>query len=318
MKVLSLLTNESGFHRRETAAMADLGVDRDALVVPGDPNDRSVADYLRYLPAVVRRAGDYDLVHANYGLTAPFALAQRRVPVVLSLWGSDLMGEYGRLSEACARRVEEVVVMSEEMAGRLDRDAHVVPHGVDATQFRPEPAGRARRRLGWDADARHVLFPYSPGRPVKDFPKAGRVVEAARDRLDAPVELHPLGGVDHEEMPTYYNASDALLVTSRREGSPNSVKEAMSCGVPVVSTDVGDVRERLAGVRPATVASTDEELAAGLADVLVDPRRSNGREAIADVRVEATAERLKAVYERALDRGPESGPQRAAAPADRI
>ena len=306
MKVLSLVTNNAEFHKLETTALADLGVQRDTLVVPGDSlAGRSVGDYLRFLPLVLRHVDDsYDLVHANYGLTAPFALAQRRLPVVLTLWGSDVLGEYGWLSKACARRCEEVIVMSTEMAAKLDRDAHVVPHGVDETVFRPESTDSARERVGWNADARHVLFPYSPRRSVKDFPRAGNVVEAARDRVDAPVELHPLGGVEHGEIPTYMNAADALLVTSKHEGSPNVVKEAMCCNLPVVSTDVGDVRERLHGVTPATVASSDDALADGLADVLAAPRRSNGREAVADLRIGNTARRVLSVYERALDRRP--------------
>ncbi|USZ68102.1 glycosyltransferase [Halorussus salilacus] len=304
MRVLSLVPNDATFHRQETAALADAGVERTVMTVPGDPRERSVADYLRFVPRVIRESSEgYDLLHANYGLTAPAALAQRRLPVVLSLWGSDLLGEYGWLSKACARRCEEVVVMSEGMAAELDCPAHVLPHGVDGDRFRPVPKSEARQSVGWSADARHVLFPYAPDRPIKDFPRAGRVVEAARERVDAPVELHVLGGVDHAEVPAYMNAADALLLTSEREGSPNVVREAMSCGLPVVATDVGDVRERLDGVSPSAVADTDGGLAGALADLLVDPRRSDGREAVADLRVERTAERLRAVYELALDRG---------------
>jgi glycosyltransferase involved in cell wall biosynthesis len=311
MQVLSLAANVPGFYRRETDALADLGIERTTLEVPGDPDEgRSVADYLRFVPQVVREAaGEYDLVHANYGLTAPMALAQSRLPVVVSLWGSDLLGEFWWLSKACARRADEVVVMSEEMDAALDRETHVVPHGVNVEQFRPAPTAETRERLGWSDDARHVLFPYSPERAVKDFPRAGRVVKSARERVADPVELHPLGGVDHDEIPTYMNAADVLLLTSRREGLPNSVKEAMSCNLPVVGTDVGDVRECLRGVSPSAVCETDAELVRALADVLADPRRSNGREvALEDLRVERSAALLAGVYERALGRDPEVRP----------
>ncbi|MFC7080018.1 glycosyltransferase family 4 protein [Halorussus caseinilyticus] len=312
MRVLSVTANVPGFYRRESDALSELGVERTTLEVPGDAETgRSVVDYLRFVPEVLAESTrDYDLVHANYGLTAPAALAQIRLPVVVSLWGSDLLGEFGWLSRACARRADEVVVMSEGMAAELDRETHVVPHGVNAEQFRPAPKAEARAAVGWTDDARHVLFPYDPGRAVKDFPRAGRVVKAARQRVGDPVELHPLGDVDHGEMPTYVNAADALLLTSEHEGLPNSVKEALCCNLPVVSTDVGDVRERLRGVSPSAVADDDEELAAALADVLTDPRRSNGRESVADLRVERVAARLAGVYERAVaaDRAVGRGP----------
>jgi glycosyltransferase involved in cell wall biosynthesis len=243
------------------------------------------------------------LIHANFGLTAPMALAQVRLPVVLSLWGSDLHGEFGWLSRLCARWCDAVVVMSEAMADELDQDCHVVPHGIDFEKFRPEPVEDARARLDWDEDARHVLFPYAPDRAIKNYPRAERVVERARERLDtsdafdAPVKLQTVSGVSHDEIPTYMNAADVLLLTSDSEGSPNTVKEALACNLPVVSTRVGDVPERLDGVRPSAVCDDDPDLADALADVLSNPRRSNGRETVRDLRLERTGARLRGVYE---------------------
>lgn len=96
---------------------------------------------------------------------------------------------------------------------------------------------------------------------------------------------------------TDMNAADVLLLTSDSEGSPNSVKEALACDLPVVALDVGDVRERLAGVDPSRVATDDAELVEGLVDVLRREERSNGREAAREVSIERTADRMLDVYE---------------------
>lgn len=312
MDVLNLTPMPNAtFYRNQVEALSDLGVTCTTLTVPGevdgkDPDaNRSARDYLRFLPTVMRRSwGEFDLIHANYGLTAPHALAQLRLPVVLSLWGSDVFGQYGWLSRLCAPLADEVVVMSPEMREALPCEATVIPHGVDFELFRPMSREQARERTGWADDSRHVLFAYPKAREEKNFPRARRVATAVDERLDVPVELQALDGrVSHEEMPVYLNAADALLVTSTHEGSPNTVKEALACNLPVVSTDVGDVAQRLDGVDLSTVATTDEALVRALASILESPRRSNGRESIRDLSVEATARRLNQVYERVCRSG---------------
>ncbi|MDZ5810226.1 glycosyltransferase family 4 protein [Halorubrum sp. AD140] len=306
VRVLSLVTNgRSRFYRQQIAGLRERGHTVDALAVPraGTESDsRSVGAYARYYPrafAAARRG--YDVVHANYGLTAPPAVAQPFAPVVVSLWGSDLMGRYGAVSRLAARFADEVIVMSGEMAGLLASDCHVIPHGIDLETFRPLPRSVACAEVGWRSDRRHVLFPYPPDRGVKDFPRARRIVDAAADELDRAVELHTVTGVPHARMPWHFNAADALLVTSRREGSPNSVKEALACDCPVISTDVGDVAERLDGVSHSAVAADDAELAARLADALAAETRSDGRASVASLGIERQLDRVETVYRSALD-----------------
>jgi len=94
----------------------------------------------------------------------------------------------------------------------------------------------ARREIGWDDGRAHVLYPYDPARSVKNLPRTKRVVDAAADRVDGAVALDVVTDVPHRRMPTYLNAADALLLTSEHEGSPNTVKEALACNLPVVST----------------------------------------------------------------------------------
>jgi len=317
MRVLNLVTNdESQFYQTQLSVLADHGVDSTTLAVPGhheyavdDRTDdgagtRSLLDYAKFYPPVLKRSFDsYDLLHANYGLTAPAALAQPNLPVVLSLWGSDLLGTYGAVSEFCANHCDAVIVMSEQMASEIDRDCYVIPHGIDLERFRPIPKAEARTEMGWDQDAYHVLFPYPRGREVKNFPRAQRVVESVRERTDRPVELHVASGIPHETMPYLFNAADVVLLTSNREGSPNTVKEAMACNVPVVSTDVGDVRERLNGVAHSHVGASDERLAEAVEEVVVAGERSDARDAIRHLSTARMGERIRGVYEDVLENG---------------
>jgi glycosyltransferase involved in cell wall biosynthesis len=289
--------------RQQLPELERQGVESTVLSVPGAWNpgaQRSVTNYVEMYGQTlleVLRGGDFDLIHANYGLLAPIALAQPTdLPVVVSIWGTDLYSKFGWAVRRSVPYCDAVVVMSEKMRRDLDVDSVVVPHGVDFEKFRPGPQSEARAHLGWDPNAHHVLFPYSPRRPVKDYQRAQRVIAAVDERLEDPVYLQVVQGIEHDAVARYHNAADLLLLTSKHEGMPNSVKEALACNRPVVSTDVGDVARRLEDVTPSAVCDTDEELIDSVTGILRSGAESNGRSQIEDLRLERTVGRLREVY----------------------
>ncbi len=303
LRVLSLVTNHRArFYLQQVEQLRSRGIEIDIVTVPdSDGDSRQLTDYARfYLAALQASRGSYDIVHANYGLSAPPAVLQWFHPTVVSLWGSDLFGTYGQVGHWAARMADEVIVMSPEMAAELDCEPHVIAHGIDLDRFRPEPQQACQAELGWDHTAYHVLFPYPSSRGVKNYPRAERIVTAAEASLDRPVELHTVSGVAHEEMYKYMNAADVLLLTSRREGSPNSIKEAMACNLPIVSVDVGDVADRLAGVSHTAVETTDEALTDSLVELLRAGKASDGRDHIREISLSGQIDRLVGVYRQAL------------------
>ena len=176
------------------------------------------------------------------------------------------------------------------------------------TLFVPRDRGEARRRLGWPADGRVVLFAADPksggsktarrgGRADKRYWLAEEACKRARAELPD-LRLHAAAGVPPQEMPLLMNAADCLLLTSATEGSPNVVKEALMCNLPVVTTEVGDVRDVLAGVDPSYVVSegSPADLAGALIHCLELPRRSNGRARSAWLAQDAVARRLLELY----------------------
>jgi glycosyltransferase involved in cell wall biosynthesis len=311
MHVLQLVTSESSFFEKQVEALEEQGVACTTVSVPKDDGGsrslRSYAAFYRHVLGTLR--DDFDVVHANYGLVGPFALAQPHRPIVLTLWGSDVMGAAGwldALSGWTARRSDAVVAPTPAISDRLDCESHLVPFGVDAELFQPIPRSEARRRLGWDSDERVVLFPYPPDRTVKNYPLAERVTA----QLPGDPALRTMSGVPYERVPLYMNASDALLVTSRRESGPMVVKEAAACNVPVVATDVGFAADVLDDVSNSFVCSSEAELVDGLTAAL-SAGRSDGRSHVDTAGVERMGEQLVEVYRSVLDRPTEVSNARA-------
>ncbi len=122
-------------------------------------------------------------------------------------------------------------------------EAEVIPCGIDLQAFSPMSMAEARAELDLPPDARLVLFIGDPANPIKRHALASASVARVDPALDA--RLVTLHGEPHTRVPLFMSACDALLVTSVHEGSPTAVKEALACGLPVVSVPVGDVVERV-------------------------------------------------------------------------
>lgn len=309
LSVLSLVTTpEAASYADQLRALSELGVETTVLSATGDGDGdrsggRSDADVRRLAAAVVDRPlAEYDLLHANHGRTGTAALAQTDLPVVLSLWGSELREGDGVSGCHAASRADAVVVPSEAVGQSLDRDCEAIPRGVDLDRVRPQPPGESRAAVGWDADARHVVQPAlsSEGRGVHDLAK--EAVETAERRLGEPVELHtPDRRVPYGEMAIYLSAADAMVLASRSERSSTAAAEAMACNLPVVAMDDCDVAGRLAAVEPSPVCGSASAFPEALVEVLRRGERSTGRAYARELHTERTAWRVLEVYRDVLD-----------------
>jgi teichuronic acid biosynthesis glycosyltransferase TuaC len=267
-----------------------------------------------FLKTLTRR---FDVMHGHYGLWCLTARMQWTTPVVASFLGSDLLGvvttdggysKFGklvvRISRWLCRRVDAVIVKSEEMkSAALGGDSiFVIPNGVDFEMFRPIPRAEARAALGWDQDRYYVLFGNDPQRTVKNFPLAQASIERLRAR-GISAELVVASGLPHEKVPQYINASNVIILTSFTEGSPNIVKEAMACNVPVVSTDVGDVSHLIGLTCGCAVCPNDPEALAGaLEQALRHIKPTTGRTDIQHLDGSVVARQVIAIYEKIMNK----------------
>jgi glycosyltransferase involved in cell wall biosynthesis len=289
--------------RDQVEALQRLDVEVEVLCLDRARKRRSwLALAARMVAANVRRRR-HVVVHAYYGYAGLVARLQLRVPVVVTFRGSDLLSRRNRrIGPLVARLADGVIVMSEEMrrvSGRAD--ARIVPFGVDRARFAPSSKASARAELGLDAAEELVLFPWDPARPEKRFDVARAAVEALR-RARPSARLVTLSDAPPESVALHMNACDALVLASDREGAPMAVRGALACGLPVVATDVGDVRAVIGGLAGCRVCAQEPQaLARALAEVLARGRRLDGAPfAVRDAA--RAAEDVLAVYAQVLAR----------------
>lgn len=304
----------TNFIRRQAEFLSAAGVSVDVFAFRGSKRPLNyLAAWSRVWPKL--DADRYDLVHAQFGQSGLLALP-RRLPLVVTLRGSDLLGIIsdrrgrntlkGRLLQRAtryvARKADAVIVVSEHMRDRLKTRApvHVIPSGIDLERFKPMPQAEARRALGFDLDAKLVLFVGRTHQARKRYTLAQRAVDLLNERL--PAKLVVAWGVPHDKIPLYMSAADVLVVTSMQEGSPNVVKEALACDLPVVSVAVGDVPERLRDVEGTELCADErpETIAAALERVLRRGGRVAGRLAVGNLDEKLLTERVIEVYRSVL------------------
>ncbi len=189
------------------------------------------------------RANRFDLTHAHYSFSGIVAALAGCKPLVVSLMGSDSISNYflktfTRVSYFFLWNT--VIVKSDLMRSQTGiKKAIVLPNGVNLSKI-------DSIEIGSDGiNKETILFPADPYRKSKNFSLAEKAVAL----VDEDIELKVVFSKSHKDVIKEMKSAGIVLLSSRWEGSPNIIKEAMACERPIVSTRVGDV-EWLFGNEP--------------------------------------------------------------------
>lgn len=308
------------FVRDEADALRAAGAEVEVYFVNGRANKLNYARMPFGFFSRVRRRR-YDVVHVHHSFCGLVATLQRRVPVVWTFHEGEISGDttdalreqpikrlayWKRMKRYVAGKVDAVVVVAEHLREPLGRpDALWMPSGIDWKRFAPMDSADARRKLGLADGRRYVLFPAAPSRVEKRYDLARRGVDRLREMWPdtRDVELIALDNVPHERVPLFMNASDVVLMTSAFEASPVTIREALACNVPVISTDVGDARVVTKDIVGCRIVEADaDRIAEALRAALAGPRRVNGRDRMHAYALETVAQALLALYRRVIEK----------------
>lgn len=291
--------NAAPFVLEQMEALRRCHVECDMFLVKG----KGIRGYLKQLCSLKKKIVSFqpDVIHAHYGLCGLLANLQRKVPVVTTYHGSDINDpKVFRFSRIAVKLSAWNVFVSKKTLeiARPGGKYSLLPCGIDLSDLQLTSKAESRSQMSLDQEKHYILFAGAFDNPVKNAPLAREAVGLLGTD---DVELLELKGYTRDEVTLLMRASDAFLMTSHSEGSPQVVKEALACGCPIVSVDVGDVRERVDGVKGCFVADSNnpEGLADLLRKALAFTGRTNGRDKIITDGLDnsCVAKKLMAIYQ---------------------
>ena len=184
---------------------------------------------------------------------------------------------------ACSRWLESEAKSSALLKGQKITS---IPNPIDTHIYKKGNKEEARQRLGLPLDKKLILF--ASQRVTNENKGMSYLIEACRQLGDLcevvilgghaeevvaqlPMNAHPLGYVnDEQRIVDVYNAADVFVLPSLSENLPNTIMEAMACGVPCVAFKVGGIPEEIDHLKNGYVAAYRDanDLAKGIEWVL--------------------------------------------------
>jgi teichuronic acid biosynthesis glycosyltransferase TuaC len=224
-------------------------------------NRKGISGYLSRLPAYWKmiKETNPDTIHSHYVLSGLFSLMQFKKPVIISFIGSDIMlKRWAPLSYFTMFFTKYSVFVSRALMTAVPfakKNFRVVPYGIDIDNFVPIDKYKAREQLGLEKNETYCLFPALKHRPEKNYSLA----EQALNKIGNIKVLEIGHNLPIEKLNLIFNAADFMLLTSFHEGGPQVVFEGMSINLPIVSTDVGMVKESIKDLPGCYICSYDVE-----------------------------------------------------------
>lgn len=216
-----------------------------------------------------------NVIHVHFGLTfiTLFPLYPiiklLRIKIVTTFHGGDIINSRSKdnLSHKLVRAFSILVSKLSDLNLAVSKDImSVLPKGGRNVYL---PCGVSHSFYESDIDSnreRIIVFPSNPARKEKNYKRFCRIVEKSLVSKTG-FKVAILDKMNRRQVKELFFKAHCLLLTSDHEGSPQSVKEALVCDLPVLSTDVGDVKFLIKDVPNCTVASSEVDLIAALESI---------------------------------------------------
>jgi glycosyltransferase involved in cell wall biosynthesis len=239
------------------------GIQSDIIFI--NARENGIFEYIKAIKKINKSYKDYDIIHCFHGLSLLIVyLSTKRIKILASFL-SDLKYESLKNNKIInsiiikfylfvINKKRVYTIFKHKIPNYLNKNvierSFYLPNGVDLNDFYPINKEIACNKLNLDFNKTYLLFVSSKDkfRKEKRYDVFKQVIDYLKlncQKYD--IEELVLSNVPRELCIYYFNASSVHILTSDYEGSPNSIKESLSCNIPIVSTNVGNVERIIEG-----------------------------------------------------------------------
>tara|TARA_B100001063_G_scaffold246914_1_gene288500 strand:- start:4300 stop:5253 length:954 start_codon:yes stop_codon:yes gene_type:complete len=316
MKVLHLTNNYPTnrnpifgiFVKEQIDSLIKLGVDCDVFFING--REKGKIEYLFQIINLYKHISrnDYDIIHCHHSFSALCLLLTfkgNKFKKVLSFQNSPEKEIFNFIVSIFKKKFDVLITKNKL---KSNYNFYNIPNGVDINFFKKINKKDALKKIGLSKDKIYILFVSSNFvRKQKRLDIFVKVIKILRENFKIKnIDSLILTNVERHLIPYYFNAASVHLLCSDFEGSPNSVKEALSVGLPVVSNDVGNVKEMLVGLKNNYVSRSNNPLElAELVYKIIKKKSENSIEGLERIHklkldINSVAQKIKKLYEKII------------------
>ncbi|MFA1711683.1 glycosyltransferase [Peribacillus frigoritolerans] len=294
-------------------------IENDVFFIDGN---KSKFNYFKSLLELRKIKKEYDIIHCHHGWCGIIALLsfKNHNNIFVSLVGGDLLEKKIFFKRIIAKilwsllpKFKYVIGKSPEMVEickKRTSSVGYVPNGVNLNMFKELNKDNCKQRLNLDLEKKYFLFTAAKNDKNRTE-KRYDIIEGASKELSSRgiynFEILFLSNVSHEMVPLYLNSCEAVLLASDYEGSPNIIKEAMACNVPIISTAVGNVPDMIEELENCYIAEQNSGNFADIMEIFINSeenKRCEGRSRLKDIKLDenSVAENIYETYRRVNNR----------------
>jgi len=221
-------------------------------------------EYLKSINKLFIVSKNYDIIHCHHEFTGfIYLLIGKNKIKILSILG-DINKRYfinRFIFKVIFNKFDKVVFKSKIPFN--NSKFLCIPNGVNTNIFKPieKSFSRTKLSLSNDNNIYYILFVANTdlNNPIKRIDKFNTIINRLNVNFTHKkfIPLY-LNNIERQLVPFYFNASNLLILCSDHEGSPNAIKEALSCNLPIVATPVGDLPKLLKNVSNSFVSINHE------------------------------------------------------------